>query len=110
MGEIPHLKELVQLHTEDPFTILGVNTDSDLDEYHTKAADHEISWRSAWNPNPSSGLPQVFGVTGYPTMILLDAEGRALWMGHFPGSDPSFTELLEGALDEAREAGEAMGG
>jgi len=104
VGEIPHLKELVQLHADDPFVILGINTDSDLDEYHEKAAAHEVSWRSAWNPGAGGGLPSVFGVTGFPTMILLDAEGKALWKGHFPRSDPKFDELLGEALEAARTA------
>ena len=32
MGEIPHLKALVERHKEDPFAIVGVNTDDDKDE------------------------------------------------------------------------------
>ncbi|MFT6041779.1 MAG: hypothetical protein ACI9C2_001951, partial [Gammaproteobacteria bacterium] len=54
------------------------------------------------------GFPigEAFGVTGYPTVILIDAEGNARWQGHFFEGDSEFESTLELLLEEARAAAE----
>ena len=47
MGEIPHQKALVERHRDEPFAIVGVNTDDDVDDYRKKLADYGVTWRSA---------------------------------------------------------------
>lgn len=92
----------MELHADDPFDLIGIATDSDPEMYAKRAADADVTWRNAWNPGPGRGLPSVFGVQAFPTVILLDAEGRALWEGHFFEGDPRFEEALTRALEEAR--------
>jgi hypothetical protein len=100
---LPAVAELVQLHKDDPFTMIGINTDSDKESYTKKAADAEVTWRNAWMGFP---IGEAFGVTGYPTVILIDAEGNARWQGHFFEGDSEFESTLELLLEEARAAAE----
>ena len=101
MTALPAVAELVQLHKNDPFTMIGINTDRDKADYTKKAADAEVTWRNAWMGFP---IGEAFGVSGYPTVILIDAEGKARWQGHFFEGDKEFAALLEQLLEEAREA------
>lgn len=93
----------MELHKDDPFTVIGINTDSDLEDYAKKAADRDITWRNAWCPSPSGGIPGAYSVTGFPTVILVDADGMAVWQGHFFEGDESFQEALASALEGARK-------
>lgn len=74
MGEIPHLKALVQRHADAPFALLGVNTDSGPVEYRKKAIDHGVTWRSAWQGSTEGPIPTTWGIDGYPTIFVLDAK------------------------------------
>ncbi|MDF1798319.1 MAG: TlpA disulfide reductase family protein, partial [Planctomycetota bacterium] len=73
MGEIPHLKELVELHKDKPFAIVGVNTDADDKTYRAGVAEHGVTWRSA---RGADDVVEQYAVQYYPTIYVLDAEGR----------------------------------
>ncbi len=72
MGELPHLKALVQRHADQPFAIVGVNTDRDKDKYKQQALDHGVTWRSAWEGSTDGPIPTRWGVYAYPTTLVLD--------------------------------------
>lgn len=74
MGEIPHQKALVERHKDEPFAIVGVNTDDDKDEYRKKLVEHGVTWRSAWQGSTGGPLPTKWGINSYPTIFVLDAE------------------------------------
>ena len=76
MGEIPHHKELVELYHDQPFAILGINTDSDADDYRKQCEEMGVTWTNIFNGSTDGGIPEAYGVQGYPTSYLLDAEGR----------------------------------
>lgn len=76
MGEIPHLKTLVQRHADRPFALVGINTDSDKEEYLRKAQDFGVTWRSAWEGSTGKGWPQAWGISSYPSVIVLDAQHK----------------------------------
>lgn len=75
MGEIPHLKALVERHADAPFAIVGVNTDEDKGEYRRKAQQYGVTWRSAWQGSTGGPLPTSWGIDSYPTVFVLDAKG-----------------------------------
>ncbi len=72
MGEFPHQRALVEQFKDQPFTILGINTDDDPDEYRKKCIEHNISWPSIFN---GCGVPEEWGVSSYPTTFLIDSKG-----------------------------------
>ena len=85
---IPDNRALVQRLQSEPFALIGVNTDKDKDEYKKKSAEHEITWRSAWQGGTGGPIPTEWRVSGYPTLFLLDHKGviRNKWIGN-PGEE-----------------------
>ena len=93
MGEIPHQKALVERHANGPFAIVGVNTDEDEHEYRKRAAEHGVTWRSAWQGSTSGPIPTAWGIESYPTIFVLDAD-------HVIRHVNPRGEALEQAVDE----------
>lgn len=75
MGELPHLKALVKRHDSSKFAILGINTDKDADAFRERCKKEEVTWDNIFNGSTSGGIPQAWGVSGYPTMYVLDGTG-----------------------------------
>lgn len=92
--------ELVQLHGDD-FTVVGVNTDTNADEFKSKCVTSNVTWKSAWK----STIPAKWGVRSFPTMFLLDHEGRISAVGHHLD-----LKQLVPALIAERDAAQADGG
>ena len=101
MLEIPSQKALVERHKDEPFAILGINTDGDSQEYLRKRAEFGITWRSSWQGGLDGPIPTQWGVDSYPTIFVLDAKhvirhvdvrGEAL--------DTAVEELLKELADE----------
>jgi len=68
------MKALVERYPNEPFAIVGVNTDDERDEYRKKAVEHGVTWRSAWQGSTQGPIPTRWGVSGYPTIFVLDAD------------------------------------
>ena len=75
MGMIPHEKELVERLKNEPFALIGINTDKDKSVYHEKAREMGVTWRSSWQGSTGGVLPRAWGITSYPTIFVLDAQG-----------------------------------
>jgi len=75
VGMIPHEKTLVQRLKDKPFALVGVNTDTDKDNYKKLAAQHGVTWRSSWQGGTSGPVCQEWGVRSYPTIYVLDHRG-----------------------------------
>lgn len=86
---------MVQRFQNENFAILGINTDDDADSYRANCDEYEISWDNIFNGSTSGGVPQAWGVSGYPTTFLLDAEGRIRFKGlRHDAVAPKVEELL----------------
>jgi len=90
----------VKLHAEQPFRVIGVNTDRDHADYEKRAKDSEIGWRNVWCGGPGGGVPAAFGIQAYPTVILVDKAGVARWQGNFFAGDEGFAGILAELLAE----------
>ena len=78
----PHERSLVQRLADEPFALIGVN--SDPKERALKACEeNDITWRSFWaGPKGTSGpIPQQWNVRGWPTIYVLDAQGVIRFQG-----------------------------
>ena len=73
MGEIPHQKALVERLKDEPFAIVGVNTDDDKDVYRKKLIEHGVTWRSSWQGSTEGPIPTAWGINSYPSVFVLDA-------------------------------------
>ena len=74
----PHERSLVKQYKDQPFTIIGVNSDRDREQIKQIVKDKDLPWRSFWNgPEGTSGpLSKAWGVHSWPTIYILDGEGR----------------------------------
>ena len=74
----PHERSLVKRLADKPFALIGVNSDVDLEALRPVLAKERITWRSFWNgPEGTNGpVSRRWNVTGWPTVYVLDIEGR----------------------------------
>jgi hypothetical protein len=73
----PHERSLVKRLENEPFALIGVNSDADLEKLRPRLEEEQISWRSFWNgPEGTDGpISTAWNVRGWPTIYVLDAEG-----------------------------------
>lgn len=75
--EFPHLQKVYKMYKPAGFEIIGINAD-ETKELWIKASDEEnISWVNCYDENKfeDGGALQLFGVTGFPTSILVSDKG-----------------------------------
>lgn len=73
----PHERSLVEKLKNEPFAIVGVNSDRDKDKLREALEQESITWRSFFDGGSTSGpIAKAWNVSGWPTLYLLDARGR----------------------------------
>jgi thiol-disulfide isomerase/thioredoxin len=75
MALIPGEKALVRRFANEPFSLLGVNSDGDAATVRKILARHGIVWRQAVDGDTSGPLATRWNVHAWPTLYLLDARG-----------------------------------
>lgn len=73
----PHERSLVAKMKNEPFALIGVNSDRDKAKLKQRMKMENITWRSFWNgPQGTSGpISKAWGVRGWPTIYVLDDKG-----------------------------------
>jgi peroxiredoxin len=95
----PHERSLVERLKNEPFVLLGINTDDKgPDFYREEAKKNGISWRSAIDGSTSGPICSKWGVEGFPTLYLIDAKGiiRQAWNTNGSPGD----EILDREIDK----------
>ncbi len=96
----PHERSLVERMKDEPFALVGVNSDGEQADAlkKTKFVEEKITWRSFSNgpEGPGGPIASKWMVRGWPTLFLIDAKGviRKKWLG---GPDE---KELDGLIDE----------
>jgi len=93
----PHERSLVERLKDEPFALIGVNSDDDFAEKKEKEfKDEKITWRSFQNAASKPAISEQWRVKGWPTLYLIDAQGRIRqkWLG-----SPS-NETLDQEIDK----------
>ncbi|NIR46976.1 TlpA family protein disulfide reductase [candidate division KSB1 bacterium] len=98
---IPKEKALVQKYADEPFALIGVNTDPRLETARSAVKEHGVTWRSFWNgPGGWEGnIAYDWFVQGYPMLYVLDTEGRIRFKSR---SDEGLEETVELLLTELK--------
>jgi hypothetical protein len=61
---------------DQPFALLGINSDKDRQELKKILAEQDITWRSWWDEGSVTGpIQTMWQVTSRPTIYVLDARG-----------------------------------
>ena len=72
----PHERSLVKRLAGEPFALIGVNSDKDLEKLQDVLIEENITWRSFWNGGSTRGpISTTWNVSGWPTLYLIDHEG-----------------------------------
>lgn len=90
---VPHLNAINAKFKNKKFEILGINTwDSkkDIDWFCNK---HEVTYNVLMN---GKDLAEKYGINLYPTVVLIDKEGKVLYSGGFDQS--KIEKVVENAL------------
>ena len=104
----PHERSLVKKMADKPFALIGVNSDSDLDQLKPVLEKEQITWRSFWNgPNGTGGpISKEWFVQGWPTLVLIDHKGviHRKWVGSPKPEvlDKTIEDLVEQAEKDAK--------
>ena len=74
----PHERSLVKRLADQPFALIGVNSDKDKGALKPVLEKESITWRSFWNGPDGTGGPisTRWNVHGWPTIYVLDHEGK----------------------------------
>jgi hypothetical protein len=105
----PHERSLVEKYKNEPFAIVGINSDEDLNLIHEQRAQEHISWRSFWNgPEGKTGpISTTWNIRGWPTLYILDAKGTIRYKS-VGANEEAIDKTLEELLAELKQpAGEA---
>jgi peroxiredoxin len=103
----PHERSLVKRLENEPFVLIGVNSDTDREALKKVMEKEQITWRSFWDGGSTNGpIATRWNVSGWPTIYVIDAEGKI-----------RFRDVREEALDKAvdellaelKKKGEAKG-
>lgn len=91
----PELKELYAKYAPAELEIIGVDCREDDAAWRKGVADHELPWVQLYN-SADAGAESLFGVSGYPTKVIIDPEGKVakIVVGH----TPDFTLTLESLM------------
>jgi len=88
----PHERSLVEKLKDQPFALIGVNSDKDLAKLRKIVKQKNLTWRSFWDGSTSGPISTAWNVQGWPTVYVLDGNGVI-----------RFKELQGKALEDAVE-------
>jgi hypothetical protein len=71
---IPHERSLVKKLENEPFALIGVNSDN-RERYDSEIEEMGVTWRSFMQDTTSGPIPTKWNVTGWPTIYIIDAKG-----------------------------------
>jgi hypothetical protein len=79
----PHERSLVKRLANEPFALIGVNSDTDLGKLKKRMEEENISWRSFWNgPKGTRGpISATWNVQSWPTIYVFDHKGVIRYKG-----------------------------
>ncbi len=97
----PHERSLVKNLAGKPFALIGVNSDSELAIPQQLVEQGKVTWRSFQNGPQGQAISDTFQVQGWPTVLLLDANGVVRFEN--PQRSKEGIEALDQAIAELLE-------
>jgi peroxiredoxin len=63
------------------FVLIGVNSD-DLEKAQEAVEKNELNWRSFQDAQPGGKISKTWGISGWPTIIVIDTDMKIVYRGH----------------------------
>jgi len=81
--ELPHLKEVYEFYHDKGLEVVGINTDHQRELAARFIVEQKIPWVNLFEESEDdsgelSSLATRFGITVFPTMMLLDQQGKVI--------------------------------
>jgi hypothetical protein len=73
---LPAEKEMVKRLADEPFALIGINSDGDRSVVNTILEREKITWRNVIDGNTSGPIATAWNISGWPTIYVLDKEGK----------------------------------
>jgi len=84
-SEYPFQRLMLELYKDKPFALVGVNSDAKLEVAKKGKLDSHLPYRSWWDgyalKNTEGPIAKAWGVSGWPTMYVLDKNGVIRFAG-----------------------------
>lgn len=98
--EIPSMESLYQAFKDESFTILAINQWESPDHVFAYMGQLEVFPNFPILFDRDSSVSQAFGVTGLPTTVLIDKQGRVVYhaIGGRDFSHPAVRAIVRGLL------------
>jgi len=104
----PHERSLVKKLANEPFVLIGVNSDKDRAELAKVLEEEQITWRSFWNGGGTRGpISTQWNVQGWPTIYVIDAQGK---IRHKNLRGDELEKAIDALVAEAKGAVKEPGG
>ena len=102
---IPHERSLVEKLQGQPFALLGINTDANVNDVKQKSMSEQVTWRS-WYDGQQGPICKQYKVRSFPTIYVLDHKGVIRYK-NVRGDD--LDKAVETLLKEAEKETKAGG-
>jgi len=76
---MPELKTLLQKYSGKPLVVVSVSADQDMKAPAEFAQANGMTWMQAWD-GTGKVIGGVFGVSGLPSYVVIDADGRIAYL------------------------------
>lgn len=71
----PHERSLVARLKDQPFALVGVNSDKDMDKLKSRLAEEKITWPSFRDESTGGPIATKWNISGWPTIYVIDQKG-----------------------------------
>ncbi|MHB1422939.1 MAG: TlpA family protein disulfide reductase [Gemmataceae bacterium] len=97
---IPHEREMVKKHKDDPFALISISADEEKDTLKNFLKENEMPWVHWWD-GMNGKIVKGWHVQAFPTIYILDAKGviRYKFIGV---QTKELDEAVESLLDETK--------
>jgi len=73
---VPDERSLVERFEDEPFVLLGVNTDAPAEDLLERTRARGMTWRSFADGDTAGPITRTWGVTSFPSNVLIDHRGE----------------------------------
>jgi len=75
------------------FEILGIDCNDTEEKWKKAVEDNRLPWLHVYNKKDDKDVTKIFDITGYPTKIIIDPEGKIA--RSIIGESPAFYTYLD---------------
>jgi thiol-disulfide isomerase/thioredoxin len=103
MYAMPQVKRLANDFKDKPVAVLGMNTDQKLDDARFVVKELGLDYPQV----QATGIPEKFGVQGFPTLIIIDQQGavRDVHVGYSSDLYETVSKKIEALLSNSKPVG-----